>query len=290
MRHKNGKIIITDTIDLEVNDQLYSKWYGISLPLTIINKNDDYTSLNVVKSVDSILLNGKSIVTEPAQENLKNYYTLNGNTIDIGNFIFDNIGLNTLQYTYTCENYNIVTNYNNLTSLKFNKNTYFNNYLLKVSLPKKTDIFKVRNLKAKLTQFNDTDYLCDIKKNSFSGYENYFEVLIDSDILNYGKQKDSNYYINKIITRAKSENLDGIFIEELSEIPFVRVFPSQANYVMCELTDGCDSRKIAEELLEKNILIKDLTGKIGNGRQYIRLAVRTVEENHYLVEQLRRLK
>lgn len=88
----------------------------------------------------------------------------------------------------------------------------------------------------------------------------------------------------------KMQEARRIFVEELSEIPFVRVFPSQANYLMCELMDGCDSRKIAEELLEKNILIKDLTGKIGNGRQYIRLAVRTVEENHYLVEQLRRLK
>ena len=55
---------------------------------------------------------------------------------------------------------------------------------------------------------------------------------------------------------------------------------------MCELTDGYSSRKVAEELLEKNILIKDLTTKIGNGKQYIRLAVRTVEENHFLTESL----
>jgi histidinol-phosphate/aromatic aminotransferase/cobyric acid decarboxylase-like protein len=56
---------------------------------------------------------------------------------------------------------------------------------------------------------------------------------------------------------------------------------------MCELKDGRESRKIAEELLEKNILIKDLTRKIGNGRQYIRLAVRTEEENEQLVEILK---
>ena len=76
------------------------------------------------------------------------------------------------------------------------------------------------------------------------------------------------------------------FIKELKEISFIKVFPSQANYVMCELTDGYSSRKVAEELLEKNILIKDLTTKIGNGKQYIRLAVRTVEENHFLTESL----
>ena len=80
-----------------------------------------------------------------------------------------------------------------------------------------------------------------------------------------------------------------IFAQELSEIPFVKVFPSQANYVMCELLDGYDSRKVAEELLEENILIKDLTSKIANGRQYIRLAVRTIEENHYLTEILKNM-
>lgn len=85
----------------------------------------------------------------------------------------------------------------------------------------------------------------------------------------------------------KMQQARSIFISELKEIPFVKVYPSQANYVMCELTGGCESRKLAEELLEKNILIKDLTGKIGNGKQYIRLAVRTVDENHYLVEQMK---
>lgn len=34
---------------------------------------------------------------------------------------------------------------------------------------------------------------------------------------------------------------------------------------------------------ERNILIKDLTEKIGSGKQYIRLAVRCREENQYLV-------
>ncbi len=81
-----------------------------------------------------------------------------------------------------------------------------------------------------------------------------------------------------------------VFMEELQEIPFIKVFPSQANYVMCELLNGYESRKVAEDLLEQNILIKDLTSKIGNGKQYIRLAVRTVEDNRILVEKLKRMK
>ncbi len=78
------------------------------------------------------------------------------------------------------------------------------------------------------------------------------------------------------------------FLALLRTVPYVTAFESEANYIMCELKNGVESRKIAEDLLEENILIKDLTGKVGNGRQYIRLAVRTEEENAKLVETLKR--
>lgn len=78
------------------------------------------------------------------------------------------------------------------------------------------------------------------------------------------------------------------FLALLGTVPYIRAFDSEANYIMCELKNGVDSRKIAEDLLEENILIKDLSGKVGNGRQYIRLAVRTEEENAELVEALKR--
>ena len=47
------------------------------------------------------------------------------------------------------------------------------------------------------------------------------------------------------------------------------------------------SEALAGRLLKKNILIKDLTGKIHNGKHYIRLAVRGEEENRRLVEKLK---
>ena len=43
----------------------------------------------------------------------------------------------------------------------------------------------------------------------------------------------------------------------------------------------------AAELLEEQILIKDLTGKIANGRQYVRIAVRSRRENDQLAETLK---
>lgn len=77
------------------------------------------------------------------------------------------------------------------------------------------------------------------------------------------------------------------FFHELSKIEGVRVYPSQANYFMCELLHGKQSKVLAGELLRDNILIKDLTGKINNGKQYIRIAVKSREENEELLAALK---
>jgi histidinol-phosphate/aromatic aminotransferase/cobyric acid decarboxylase-like protein/choline kinase len=68
------------------------------------------------------------------------------------------------------------------------------------------------------------------------------------------------------------------------------VYPSQANYLFCRLTDGMSSRELATKLLEeKRIFIKDLSGKEGfpAGGQFVRLAVRRTEENNRLVEAIK---
>ena len=75
----------------------------------------------------------------------------------------------------------------------------------------------------------------------------------------------------------------------LASIDGLRVLPSQANYLMVELTGPMGSRTLAKRLLtERQILIKDLSKKIKrDGRQFIRVAVRTREDNAKLVAALR---
>ena len=75
-----------------------------------------------------------------------------------------------------------------------------------------------------------------------------------------------------------------ILFHALEEIPGITPIPSQANYIMCKL-DTADSKKVCERLLnDYNILIKDLAAKKGfDGQSYIRLAIRTEEENQELV-------
>lgn len=75
--------------------------------------------------------------------------------------------------------------------------------------------------------------------------------------------------------------------KELTGIPGMCVFPSQANYFMAELKNGMSSGGLVNRLLHHDILIKDLSDKIGCGRQFIRVAVRKSEENSRLCMALR---
>jgi histidinol-phosphate/aromatic aminotransferase/cobyric acid decarboxylase-like protein len=73
----------------------------------------------------------------------------------------------------------------------------------------------------------------------------------------------------------------------LSEIDGVRVLPSHANFLLCELER--DAGATASAMVERfNVLIKDCSGKAGLAAgRYIRVAVRTEAENDRLVAALR---
>lgn len=81
------------------------------------------------------------------------------------------------------------------------------------------------------------------------------------------------------------------YVAALNLVQNLRVFPSQANYVMCELTGNITSTALAETLLDQyNILIKDLSTKKGfDGKNYVRLAVKTPEENNLLIRALKEI-
>ena len=96
-------------------------------------------------------------------------------------------------------------------------------------------------------------------------------------------EKYSKDYENAL-SRIRSSRAH--LIEGLLAIPFLSVMPSQANYVMCEVK-GIASANLCAKLLENNILIKDLTKKVGNGKQYIRIAVRNEQDNELLLAALK---
>ena len=89
------------------------------------------------------------------------------------------------------------------------------------------------------------------------------------------------------------------FIEErnrfqklLESIPYLRVIPSQANFFCCEVIDKYTSKELTIHLLaDDDIMIKDCNSKnYLQGKNYIRLSVRSEEDNNKLINALRELQ
>lgn len=81
------------------------------------------------------------------------------------------------------------------------------------------------------------------------------------------------------------------FYEQLQRINYLRVIPSQANYFLCEVIGGVTSEELTFRLLkDHNILIKDCKTKTGiTNREYIRIAVRSPQDNNRLTKALLQL-
>ena len=91
------------------------------------------------------------------------------------------------------------------------------------------------------------------------------------------------------LDRFRMERL--LFKQQLEQIKEITVIPSQANYFMCKLNPPYTASWVTEQLLiNNNILIKDLSGKAGfENKEFIRIAVKTREENNTLAEALKEL-
>ena len=129
----------------------------------------------------------------------------------------------------------------------------------------------------------DTEYIKIIKKKNaiwnINSFGEYYLQIYEKYSKTYSAACDS-------IANERAR-----FIKELSTIKNLKVFPSQANFILCKLSGENYSDKLAVELLEKcNIYIKDLTGKkCFDEPRYIRLAIRDENDNNVLINALKDL-
>ena len=141
--------------------------------------------------------------------------------------------------------------------------------------------YGVPGLRLGIMASSDSDLIDAVKKdvaiwniNSFAEF--YMQI--------FGKYtKDYQHACEKfIIERRRFKRL-------LDQIPFIHVIPSQANYFLTEITSRFTSKQLTQKLLnEYNILIKDCDNKDGlKGKNYIRIAIRTKEDNNRLVTALK---
>lgn len=79
------------------------------------------------------------------------------------------------------------------------------------------------------------------------------------------------------------------FISEMAKISYLKVYPSQANYFLCEIVEKYSAIELTQKLLFKHeFFIKDLSRKKGfEGREFLRVAIRDQIDNDKLLAALK---
>lgn len=127
----------------------------------------------------------------------------------------------------------------------------------------------------------DTELIADMKKDVAIWNINSFGEFYMQIAEKY--QKD--YELGLVAIREERKR----FVKELEKIAAIRVIPSQANYIMVELINGMTARELTKRLLlEYNIFVKDLSGKLKQG-EYLRIAVRNQEDNDKLIQAMKNI-
>lgn len=90
-------------------------------------------------------------------------------------------------------------------------------------------------------------------------------------------------YVLRNVTRFKREYdrsfarvaADRVYMtEQLSPLPGLRIYPSQANFLFVELPEGMSGRALRDRLLTNyGLMVRECSNKIGSSEQYLRLAV-----------------
>ena len=96
-------------------------------------------------------------------------------------------------------------------------------------------------------------------------------------------------HLKKTIETAKHGR--EYLITELSKINGLKVFPSDANFILVNTKNsGLTSTEVFNKLLQKGIVIRDCKGFRGLDNYHIRISVGTNKQNQKLVEALRQIK
>lgn len=237
--------------------------------ITYINSKDDNYRLSLNKLKETLNKVDTLIVISP--DNPSGSHLKYGEVIELLDMakemdkqvIFDESFIDFANDSYTLINDDILSKYPNLIVIKSISKSY-----------------GVPGLRLGVLASGNYEYLDIINRNMPVWNINSFAEYFLQIFLIY--KKDYVYGCSKI----KEER--NRFYNELIKISELDVYDSEANYFMIKLNKST-ANEIAEYLLDNNkILIKVLNGKNGfDDKEYIRIAVKTKEENDYFIQSIK---
>ena len=136
--------------------------------------------------------------------------------------------------------------------------------------------YGVPGLRLGVLASGDTDAIARMKKD--------VAIWNINSIAEFYMQIEEKYRKDYSASLEKLRLERGRLFDALNAIPFLHPIPSQANYIMAELTDGTTAKELTKKLLAEHLLIKDLSKKTGG--EYIRIAVRDAKDNQKLINAL----
>lgn len=141
--------------------------------------------------------------------------------------------------------------------------------------------FGVPGLRLGIFASADENMIAEMKKEVSIWNINSFAEFFMQIFSKY--EKDYYKACSKFVVERKR------FIEELSKIDYLRVMPTQANFVFCEVKAPYTASGIVMRMLkEHKILLSNCRAKKGlTGDRYIRIAVRGQRDNERLVNALK---
>lgn len=143
--------------------------------------------------------------------------------------------------------------------------------------------FGVPGLRLGILASADTELVATLKKKVSIWNINSFAEFFMQIFTKY--EKDYAKACGKFIEERTR------FVNDLNEIGFLHVMPTQANYVFCEVKPPFTASGIVMQMLKgHNILMSNCRAKKGlEGDRYMRIAVRGKDDNEKLVKALKAL-
>ena len=238
-------------------DKLYSVNYDFNIPVHIIEKKLD--SVDIVAIINPDNPSGSYI----SKENMLHLLTVceQKNKICIVDESFIDFADESIRYTLLDQK--ILEKHSNLIVIKSISKSY-----------------GVPGLRLGILASSNQEILMTLKKemsiwniNSFAEYFLQIQDLYEPA------------YIDACNQIADQRSM---MEKSLNKITLLKVYPSQANYIMCALKGKMGAKELANILVKKyNIMIKDLSTKDGvEGMEFIRIAVKSESENKEVIEAL----
>ncbi len=157
-------------------------------------------------------------------------------------------------------------------SLTLSSNVEKNKYL--IILKTLTKFYSIPGLRLGLIT-GDEKIIEKLKYNQYPWSINCYSQLIGQNILHDKK------FINKTIEYLNKEKT--LLYKELSKIKDIKIFPSYANYILCEIISNKKIIDLEKRLAKNKIIIRNCSNYIGLNDKYFRIAVRTKKENKIII-------